>query len=221
MQTHVQCHTAELLGDTGIWILVAGGAPLVSLPAAVWPSLVDVAQAWTMNIVEDPAKLQNELERHDITRVQKIIGPALIGYCAAALPPLVGTNRTRQLRAVDQHLVTSLQAACSSEEWEHGGSDDANECRFGAFDEQGHLVALAGYEIWNADIAHIAIISHPQRRGQGFALRAVHHAATHALEAGLLPQYRTLKANTTSIAIAQHLGFTEYGFSMYVRLGAA
>ena len=45
-------------------------------------------------------------------------------------------------------------------------------------------------------------------------------AAQHALSAGLVPQYRTLKANAPSMKIAQRIGFSEYGFSVYVRLPA-
>lgn len=37
----------------------------------------------------------------------------------------------------------------------------------------------------------------------------------------LLPQYRTLRANSPSMKIAQRLGFDEYGFSVYVRLSTA
>ena len=80
------------------------------------------------------------------------------------------------------------------------------------------LVSVASYQVWGEDIAHVAIATNPARRGRGFGKAAVALAAQRALEAGLIPQYRTLSANTSSLAIARHLGFIEYGFSVAVRL---
>jgi GNAT superfamily N-acetyltransferase len=120
--------------------------------------------------------------------------------------------------ARDGAAVSRLQAACSEQEWEHGGSDPAHGRTFGVFDGGGELEALAGYEIWDETIAHISIVTHPARRGKGSGRAAVARAAEHALEAGLLPQYRTLRANAPSMSLARRLGFSEYGFSVYVRL---
>ena len=47
---------------------------------------------------------------------------------------------------------------------------------------------------------------------------AVARAARHAVAAGHMPQYRTLRANLPSMRIAERLGFQAYGFSSYVRL---
>ena len=92
---------------------------------------------------------------------------------------------------------------------------------FGVFDTSRELTALASYEAWNRRIAHISIVTHPRHRGRGSGRAAVALAAQHALAAGLVPQYRTLRANTASMAIANRLGFVEYGFSVYVRMQSA
>jgi RimJ/RimL family protein N-acetyltransferase len=80
------------------------------------------------------------------------------------------------------------------------------------------LLALAGYEVWNDTIAHIAVVTHPLHRGRSLGGAAVALAARHALQARLVPQYRTLRANAPSLGIASRLRFREYGFSVYVRL---
>jgi hypothetical protein len=46
-KTRVQRHTGALLDNPGIWILVAGGAPLVSLPPDTIDVLGDRALAWS------------------------------------------------------------------------------------------------------------------------------------------------------------------------------
>jgi predicted GNAT family acetyltransferase len=66
--------------------------------------------------------------------------------------------------------------------------------------------------------SHIAVITHPDFRGRGYGRSAVAHLAARALAAGLLPQYRTLVANHSSIHVAQSLGFELYATSMAVRL---
>jgi predicted GNAT family acetyltransferase len=80
------------------------------------------------------------------------------------------------------------------------------------------LAVVAGYEVWGGSIAHISVIVRPGFRGRGFARAAVAHVAARAVEAGLLPQYRTLESNRASIRIAKSLGFEPYAQSMAIRL---
>ena len=79
--TRVQAHTGELAGDDGIWILVVGGCPLISMPAEILPALHERASGWTVSTVEHPARLAGELAP---TSAVEIIGPAYIGYARAA-----------------------------------------------------------------------------------------------------------------------------------------
>ena len=94
----------------------------------------------------------------------------------------------------------------------------AHGSAFGRCVVTGELTALAGDATWNDEIAHIAVVAAPYWRGAGHATAAVAAAARHAIDAGLLPQYRTLVANEPSMAIARRLGFERYGSSVFVRL---
>jgi GNAT superfamily N-acetyltransferase len=126
--------------------------------------------------------------------------------------------RGRALVPGDAASVARLRDGCTTEEWDHGGSDPETAPAFGCFDAQGDLLALAGYKTWGEEIAHLSIFSARDHRGRGFGRAAVAWAARHALDAGLLPPYRTLVANGPSMGIATRLGFERYGFSVFVRL---
>jgi GNAT superfamily N-acetyltransferase len=214
--TRVQEHRGGLLGSTNIWILVLGEHPVVSLPPEAL-ALTARAERWSRTQVATPANLLADLGTLGAGRIERIVGPAFIGYGLEGLH-LEDSTRARVLTAEDAPALARLRASCGVEEWEHGGSDRAaGGALFGAY-EAGELVAVASYKVWGERLAHIAIATKPARRGRGFGKAAVALAAKRALEAGLVPQYRTLRSNSSSLAIARHLGFVDYGFSVAVRL---
>ena len=214
-KTQVQAHAGRMADATGIWILVAGRAPVVSLPSGAMDLLADRAHGWSRSLVADHSALAEAVRP---LQVERIVGPAFIGYGTAHTLTLEHAVGARALTSADHAAVADLRAACSEEEWDHGGSDAAQVQTFGCFDEAGNLLTLAGYKIWGGTIAHISIVSARDARGRGLGTQAVAAAAGHALDAGLLPQYRTLAANTPSMAVAKKLGFEEYGFSVFVQL---
>ena len=143
-----------------------------------------------------------------------VIGPAYIGYAEVISP---APSFVRSLDEADRSLADSLRNACSEIEWDHGGSEVGPLPASGAFVDA-QLVALAGYEVWDDVIAHISVVTHPAYRGRGYGRGVVAHLAATALQAGLIPQYRTLDSNTGSIRIAEALGFERYATSVAVRL---
>jgi GNAT superfamily N-acetyltransferase len=215
--THVQEHAANLADSGGIWALVAGGAPLVSLPSDLLPLLGGRARAWTAGLLADEAWLPQELACVRPGRLGLIIGPAAIAYGTAAQLDLRAATQASPCTLTARELI-AFRAACL-DGWDHGGPDDDETALFGARDDRGELAALASYRVWSDSVAHIAIVTRSDRRGRGFGRAAVACAAEHALGAGLLPQYRTLCSNAPSLAIGKSLGFIEYGFSVYVRAG--
>ena len=210
-------HAGELAGDDGIWILAVGPWPLVSLPSTAIPLLWERAQVWSRETIATSGALVEGLRP---IRPNQIVGPAFIGYATRESLMKDSKKPARQLVEADGAAATALRTLCSAEAWEHGGSEVGRVPTFGAFHDAGGLAALAGYERWG-QIAHISIVSAPPFRGQGFGTAAVLAAAEHALENGLVPQYRTLKANEPSMRVAERLGFQEYGVSVYVKVDAA
>lgn len=188
-----------------------------ALIVAVSPDLVAAfrarAEGWCQADVLDIERFPHLID-HPIDR---IIGPAFIGYTDRTIFRPVSVGGVRFLGGEDIEALKTLQAACSALEWEHGGSRLGEQPLVGAFDG-GRLVAVAGYQIWDSGIAHISVIAHPQYRSYGYGKAVVSELTEEAINRGLVPQYRTLVANKSSMAVANRLGFARYATSVAVRL---
>jgi GNAT superfamily N-acetyltransferase len=197
----------------GIFILLIGEAPIISLPHHLYPVLRATAEHWSAADVLDVTVLRTRLG----DRVDQIIGPAFIGYADHTTFRAVEPNVACLLGARDHQAVDTLRTACDAIEWEHGGSVLGQNPAAGVYVGR-ELVALAGYQVWGGDLAHIAIITHPQHRGHGYGGAAVSKLTAVLLAHRLVPQYQTLDSNQPSIQVAQKLGFVRYGTSMAVRM---
>ncbi len=202
-------HGGELSDYWGVFSLFREGSVMVSAP----PQCAGEVQALlsSRSPGHSPGSLASALD----PVAAKVIGPAFVGYTSSIPVPV---HSARSLTPGDAALVDALQDSCDPTEWEHGGSSIEHPAS-GVF-VGGRLVALAGYEVWGGAIAHISVISHPEFRGRGFGRSVVAHVAGQALASGLIPQYRTLESNRSSIRIAGSLGFHHYATSVAVRLKA-
>jgi len=201
---HVRPHGERLADYNGIFALFRNGRTAISHPA----DRPDVLRACLPEVLFDPALFATGFPG------KVVIGPASIAYAEA----LEAESQAQPLTASHHLQAQALRDACSESEWDHGGCEVGDVIASGVFVD-GKLAALASYEIWDGSIAHISIVSHPEHRGQGHGRTAVAHVAKRALEARLVPQYRTLVANAPSIRIAGSLGFIPYATSVAVRLG--
>jgi GNAT superfamily N-acetyltransferase len=197
----------------GIFILLIGEAPVISLPHHLYPVLRARAEHWSAADVLDVTCLRTWLGE----RVDRIIGPAFIGYADHTTFQAVEPNMACLLGARDHPQVATLRAACDAVEWGHGGSALGPNPAAGVYVGR-ELVALAGYQVWGGELAHIAVVTHPRHRGHGYAGAAVSKLTESVLAHGLVPQYQTLDSNRPSIHGAQSLGFVRYGTSMAVRV---
>lgn len=168
-----------------------------------------------------PATLLDDLptlQERIAAPIERVVGPAFVGYADAGTFRRMSGAGTRLLTADDRDRFERFRRACSALEWEQGGSE------LGAQPVVGYCVgdeiaAASGFELWGERIAHIAVVTHPAHRGQGYGARVVGAIAAVALERGLIPQYRTLLSNTPSIGIGAALGFVPYAESLALRLG--
>ncbi|MGW3829145.1 GNAT family N-acetyltransferase [Streptomyces sp. NPDC005071] len=78
------------------------------------------------------------------------------------------------------------------------------------------VVAAAGYRAWPRRTAHISVLTAPGWRGRGLARVTGSATTTHALAAGLLPQWRARVPESRRVAIA--LGFRELGAQLSIDL---
>jgi GNAT superfamily N-acetyltransferase len=79
-------------------------------------------------------------------------------------------------------------------------------------------MSLGGYEVWDERLAHITFVTRPAFRDGGLGRAVVWAAARAALDAGLIPQHRTLETNGPALAVARALGFAPYGATLALQL---
>lgn len=199
-------HGVELANYNGIFALFRDGMATASFPPGRVESLHDLLPRGPCT----PRQFADAFHSAGFT----VIGPAFIGYAAAAPSP---RHTVRPLSTSDRPAAEALRAACTQTEWDHGGSDVGMQPSSGVFVDS-ELVSIAGYEVWGGAIAHISVVTHPAHRGRGYGRSAVAHLAGVALAAELIPQYRTLESNRPSTKIAESLGFVHYATSVAVRL---
>jgi RimJ/RimL family protein N-acetyltransferase len=149
--------------------------------------------------------------------VDRVIGPAWLGYADASDFRPAPTLGTRLLTDQDLPQLQRLAAACGPTAWEHGGIDPAGPLLFGCF-VGGVLVAAGTLKPWGDRLLHVGIVTHPGYRGRGYAKAVVSAMTAEGLARGGLLQYRTLEANRSSAAIARALGFQHFARTLAVRL---
>lgn len=74
-------------------------------------------------------------------------------------------------------------------------------------------VPLAGsaYVVWAEQLAHMGVLTSPAARGRGYGILAAAVGTNAALDAGLIPQWRSRWDNEPSKRIAQVLGYEPAG----------
>lgn len=93
---------------------------------------------------------------------------------------------------------------------------DAEESGLAEITSQSFVVrgAAAGYLSWPGGVAHLCVLTAPERRGRGLARVVAGAAVADALRHGLLPQWRARPEPSRRVARA--LGFRELGSQLSV-----
>jgi hypothetical protein len=134
------------------------------------------------------------------------LGTASLSYRDASLDPV----RSLRTCPATPTMLEELRAALPLREWDECGLADMAH-RWAALTPAGQVAAVAGYEKWGADIAHIGVSSTPGNRGRGYAAAAAQQAVAAALRDGLVAQWRCRTGNTPSERLAESLRFATLG----------
>lgn len=146
------------------------------------------------------------------------LGEAGLYFCdtVPSVPDLVPTVSR------DPEHAFALERACSREDAAEVGLSEMKNT-FVLLDDGGPtLLPLAGcgYDIWEASLAHMGVLTARGQRQQGHAATAVSIAMAQALELGLVPQWRARTDNPASIRTALRAGFKHAGTQTTVLLDA-
>jgi GNAT superfamily N-acetyltransferase len=146
--------------------------------------------------------------------VAEALGPATLAYCDVAGFRAVASSAVEMVPAGGSD-VGALLARVPAE--------DADESGLAEITSPGFVVragldvaAAAGYRMWPGSTAHVSVLTVPPERGRGLARVVAAAAVSHALEAGLLPQWRARPE--ASRRVARALGFRELGLQLSIRL---
>ena len=192
--------------EGGIQLFFRNDAAVVGAPDALRDSVESrvtaLASVDTDNADEAPGWLTH------FDGIEQVLGPTFYGYADRETFNPMESN-ARVLTSSDSSSFQTFQSHIPDDEWEQGGMQFTPGETVGLFVD-GKLIAIAGYNVWEGLLAHLAVVTHPDHRSQGYGQAAVSRATEQALATGLLPQYRTSDAWPWSVMLAQNLGFHRF-----------
>jgi GNAT superfamily N-acetyltransferase len=202
-----------LAGYQGVMVLRRGAACIVSVPLTIADAMRQRIAGRTADQVFDVSCLVGLFGN----TVERIVGPAWQGYADSLDFQPADTRGTHLLQLGDEEALRRLAQACDQTEWEHSAIVWGKAPIFGCF-AGNDLVAGGILDHWGARVLSAGIITHPAHRGRGYGRAVVSAMTVYGLSQGAALRYQTLQANTASMAIAQALGYREYGRTLAVRL---
>lgn len=154
------------------------------------------------------------LDMFTLVHVLKFYSPAPLGTATISYAES-NTLRNRSEVGMAAHPalpkeIIDVMSSCTRDEQDESGLEQM-PFRFAVQPSNGKATALAGYEVWNGDIAQLGVLTAPQSRGQGFGFAAAAATATAAINANLIPQWRSRIDNEPSRQLGRQLGFVELG----------
>ncbi|MDT0454291.1 GNAT family N-acetyltransferase [Streptomyces sp. DSM 41527] len=197
----------------------AAWAGIVRLDDAAVITVPDEAQALLFRraVVDTPVEsLMRPSTLRALLPVVEVLGPAALAYLSKDdFRPESGGAAVGCVPPGHEGL-RALAGLAGPEDAAESGIDEVDSPVFVVRDGP-EAVAAAGYRRWPASTAHLCVLTAPQRRGHGLARQVASGAVAHALDAGLLPQWRARPEASRRVAAA--LGFREISGQLSVRLG--
>ncbi|WP_330175062.1 GNAT family N-acetyltransferase [Streptomyces sp. NBC_01498] len=211
-------------------IVRIGDAALVTAPdARTAGALGEAVRRLSYEELTDPVRLGKALS--GTAPVLDVLGPAALFYLdrdtypdGNTLPPAAAPAETSD----DPASYAALLAAAGPDDAGESGLDEITSPAFllrdrghdggsdGGRGGGGDVIAAAGYVTWPRSVAHLSVLVAPHRRGRGLAGTVASAAVSHALDDGLLPQWRARPY--ASRRVAARLGFRELGAQLSVRM---
>lgn len=191
-------------------VVVLGGAGIGTVPTAeVAVQLRKVAAA-----VPPAALVQTDVLRAELP-VAEVLGPTTLAYLSGSDFRPMPTDRTVTCVPAAHPGLLALLTAAGQEDAGESGLDEISSPAFVILDGV-EVVAAAGYRPWPGRTAHLSVLTGPEHRSRGLGKAVASAAVAHALDAGLMPQWRARPESSRRVAHA--LGFQEVGAQLSIRL---
>ncbi len=144
-------------------------------------------------------------------------GPAVLAYLDPAEFRAWPGDALTAPACPDDRDFRQFVLASDTDDVEESGIGEITTPAF-AVREDGQVVAAAGYREWPLSTAHLSVLTAAAARGRGLARAAASAAVAHAIQEGMLPQWRARPL--ASRRVARALGFRELGFQVSLRVTA-
>jgi len=198
--------TVGTTDEDGLTVLFYNDAVVVGSPHLIRDAVDKQTESLSSLNPRDAEECRDWFTAFD--RIETVLGPAFWGYTdEEAFEPV--ESDARVLGSGDESAYAAFQEEFPSEEWTNGGPAFVPGETVGLLVDE-ELVAASRYEVWEDLLAHLAVVTHPDKRGHRYGQMVVSRATELALSAGLIPQYRTLDAWPWSVALAEDLGFERF-----------
>lgn len=192
--------------EGGIQLFRRGEALVVGAPESRVAAVRERLSECDSGIVTEEGTLRRQFD--SLGTVTAVFDSTFYGYAdEESFAPVL--SDARLLTADDRAAHERLRTAVPDEEWSNGGPQFETGTTVGLFVGD-DLVAAAGYEVWDDFLAHIAVVVHPNHRGEGYGRSVVSRATEQAFSDGLLAQYRTADEWPWSVALAESLEFERF-----------
>lgn len=179
-------------------------------PAAV----IERAAALTGDLLGDGPLLLG-LGAHTEGGTARLLGTATLGFSDTYVP---GGDLESTPVTDDPTAVADLERLCPPDDVAEVGLSGMS-WSFALLDDEDATLAGAGFDEWEHILAHVGILTPPERRRAGHARIAAGIATNEALDRGLIPQWRTRPENVASRSLANRLGYEIVGSQTTVVLG--
>ncbi|MFI8685805.1 GNAT family N-acetyltransferase [Rossellomorea sp. NPDC077527] len=207
-------HSESLSGYNGIYCFNNGTSCLISAPAKYVAELHKAVSGHGPDQAFDAEWLVHSIG----DQYERIIGPAFQGYVDSDSFLQASSESVVELKT-EQHkmLLKELREACTEMEWQHSSIDEEKGPIFLRILNE-KAVAAGSWRKGESGFLSVGIISHPTHRGKGHAKAVVNDLTKRGLSSGTMMHYQTLESNTSSVAIAQSLGYVRLGRTLAIRL---
>jgi GNAT superfamily N-acetyltransferase len=189
----------------GIYVLALGDAVSVFVPAD-HQDKVTVATAGLPGVsLLEPGTWRSLLG----PTVRSVFGPIVHTYLDDA-SGLSEHAQGRRINPGDAGALIALREAVPSAEWVEAGFSAQPAVLFGIFDGD-RIVAAANLTAGPDAATDIGLVTHPEARGRGLAIQICATAARQAIALHGVARFRIAASSPPTLAIANRLGFVEYG----------